>query len=1121
MSFSSSLLSDEFLSKYKNKQPNWGFNGLGYIVYKRTYARELENGETEEWWQTVARCINGAQKIGAQYSKEEAERLFDLVFNLKCNFAGRMLWQLGTSTVDRFGGNSLLNCFRYSTKVLTRQGWKQIGDLAGKEVEIVTKNGKWVTAPFKAYGKQRLMKTSFEDKGGNVSVVYSTPEHRWLVLDKNQGCVDILTKDLKVNDRVPVVRGKNSSKEISPQGVQHGLVFGDGSCNGYESFIDLIDNTYDECKNYFNLNRISWTNPENSRHVRFAGMPNYYKQLPDINENKPYLTGFLAGWLAADGSVNKSNGKIRLFNCKKEVLEFARDVAAVLGYRTSSPYLERDHNPFDSECETSELWSISFYLSDNPHHLIIRQDHRAKLNDFERDYNNWAKVISNELTDLEEEVYCAEVPDTHSFVIEGNILTGNCWFLSMNEPKAFLFLFENLMLGGGVGFSIRREDVHELPKIKKGVEVIHKDTKDADFIVPDTREGWIKLLANVLEAFYSTGKSFSYSTILVRGYGEPIKGFGGKASGPAILISGIEKISSIFKAREGKKLRSIDVLDICNIIGSVVVAGNVRRSAEIALGDPDDILFLRAKNWNSGNIPNWRGMSNNTQYIDDFSHVMEEFWTNGYEVNPDTKCANGEPYGFFNLPLSQKYGRLKDGLMKDSDLYPEDIDNVVGTNPCVRSNTLVLTELGQKPISELVGQRLRVWNGYEWSTVEPKITGHNQRMIKVTLSDGNFLVCTEYHKWLVSVDDYKEIAAAQSEDYFKVETIKLKVGEKIWQPGHKWWNPIKVVGLEYVGTDENVYCFEEPNRHLACFNNIITGNCGEISLSNYECCNLAELYLNNISSEEELQECAKLLYKTQKAIAALPFLHEETNKIVHKNMRLGLGVTGLCQSFEKIDWLDKCYVELRKFDKEWSEKRGWPQSIKLTTIKPSGTLSLLGGATPGIHPAYSKYYIRTIRMSSEDKLVQICKDLGYHVEFLIGFDGVEDRKTVVVSFPCRTPDGALLTKDTSLIDQLNLVKKLQSIWSDNAVSITAYYKPEELDDLKNWLKENYKESIKSVSFLLHKEHGFTQAPYQEIEDWVYAKLKARVKPLESLTSKIQAGEVISDVECAGGACPIR
>lgn len=658
---STEIISEKFANKYANKQPNWGFNGLGYIVYKRTYARLKEDGKTEEWHETIRRCINGAQKIGANYTQEEAEQLFDLIFNLKCNFAGRMLWQLGTPTVDRFGANSLLNC----------------------------------------------------------------------------------------------------------------------------------------------------------------------------------------------------------------------------------------------------------------------------------------------------------------------------WNVSMNSIRSFLFLFENLMLGGGVGFSIRREDIHELPRIKKDINIVHKNTKDADFIVPDSREGWIRLLEKVLEAFFVKGKSFNYSTILIRGAGERISGFGGISSGPQILIDGIEKINKIFQSREGKKLRSIDVLDICNIIGGVVVSGNVRRSAQIAIGDPDDYLFLRAKNWSLGNIPNWRAMSNNTIYADDFSHISNEIWNNGYVLDSETGFAKGEPYGFFNLPLSQKYGRLKDGLMKDSSLYPTDEDNVVGTNPC-----------------------------------------------------------------------------------------------------------------------------------------------GEISLASYECCNLSELYLNNISSKEELSLCAKLLYKTQKAIAALPFIHEETNKIVHKNMRLGLGVTGICQSLDKIEWLDTCYKELRKFDKEWSKERGWNRSIKLTTIKPSGTLSLLGGSTPGVHPAYSKYYIRRVRMASNDQLVSYCRDLGYNVEYVLNFDGSENHDTVVVEFPCETPDGALFADDMGVIKQLEMVKKLQEVWSDNAVSVTAYYSEDELPALKQWLSENYENGIKSVSFLLRQKHGFKQAPYEEISKEQYELKKSKVKPVMKVNHNI-GSEALEGIECEGGACPIK
>ena len=218
----------------------------------------------------------------------------------------------------------------------------------------------------------------------------------------------------------------------------------------------------------------------------------------------------------------------------------------------------------------------------------------------------------------------------------------NCWTVAIRKPKDFLFLFTELLLGGGLGFSVKRSDINELPRVKRGVEVTCENTKDADYIVPDKREGWVNLLEQVLNAFFKTGKSFTYSTILVRGKGEPIRQFGGVASGPLPLVDGITKITSVLKSREGKKLRSVDVLDIANIIGSIVVSGNVRRSAQIAVGDSDDVLFLRAKRWDLG-VPNWRAFSNNTVSADSAGYLLDEFW-NGY-------TGNGEPLGIFNEKL--------------------------------------------------------------------------------------------------------------------------------------------------------------------------------------------------------------------------------------------------------------------------------------------------------------------------------------------------------------------------------------------------------------------------------------------------------------------------------------
>jgi adenosylcobalamin-dependent ribonucleoside-triphosphate reductase len=537
----------------------------------------------------------------------------------------------------------------------------------------------------------------------------------------------------------------------------------------------------------------------------------------------------------------------------------------------------------------------------------------------------------------------------------------NCAFTVVDEPvRPFTWAFEMLMLGSGVGFNIQRENVYQLPKVLKKVKVVRDDVNDADFIVPDSREGWVDLLKKVLEASFRTGEGFSFATHLVRSKGSKIKGFGGTASGPQDLVIGMLDINTILNARSGKRLRPIDCLDIMNIIGKIVVSGNVRRSAQIALGDYDDVEFLKAKRWDLGGIPNWRAMSNNSIICDNTDDLLDEFWE-GYK-------GNGEPYGLINLSASRRMGRV--GEVQ----YPD-----------------------------------------------PEVMGYNP--------------------------------------------------------------------------------------------------CAEQSLAPYETCCLAEIYLPNIESEVELKKVARYLYRINKHSLSIPCALKETEDIVHKNMRMGIGVTGYLQATEEQrSWLDSCYIYLREYDKEYSRIAGFPASIKLTTVKPSGTLSLLAGVTSGAHPAYAQHYIRRIRMSADSELVRVCRDSGYDIEYVRNFDGTEDHSTVVVSFPCEFPEGTVLAENMSAVDQLEVIKRLQTEWSDNAVSVTIYYRKEELDDIRKWLDVNYV-NVKSVSFLLHSDHGFDQAPLEAIDKKTHKKLKKKVKPITSLTD-IKMEEIeISD--CAGGACPVR
>ena len=157
-------------------------------------------------------------------------------------------------------------------------------------------------------------------------------------------------------------------------------------------------------------------------------------------------------------------------------------------------------------------------------------------------------------------------------------------------------------------------------------------------------------------------------------------------------------------------------------------------------------------------------------------------------------------------------------------------------------------------------------------------------------------------------------------------------------------------------------------------------------------------------------------------------------------------------------------------------------------------------------------------MATDSELVSVCRNNGYGVEYVRNFDGSEDHSTVVVSFPCKFPKGTILADNMSAIDQLEVIKRLQAEWSDNAVSVTIYYRKEELDSIKEWLEENFV-NVKSVSFLLHNDHGFDQAPLEAIDKKTYNKMVKEVTPITSLASLNMEDIEIDD--CAGGACPVR
>jgi ribonucleoside-diphosphate reductase alpha chain/ribonucleoside-triphosphate reductase len=238
---------------------------------------------------------------------------------------------------------------------------------------------------------------------------------------------------------------------------------------------------------------------------------------------------------------------------------------------------------------------------------------------------------------------------------------------------------------------------------------------------------------------------------------------------------------------------------------------------------------------------------------------------------------------------------------------------------------------------------------------------------------------------------------------------------------------------------------------------------------------------------------------------------------------MGIGITGYMQCTKtQQEWLDPLYEYIRDYDVQYSKRIGCNTSVKLTTVKPSGTLSLLAGVTSGCHPGIFQYFIRRIRISSGSNLIELCQRHGYYTEYQKNYDGSNDVNTTIVEFPCKYPDGTILAENMNAIDQLETIKYLQTYWSDNSISVTVYYKKEELDGIKAWLAENYTHNIKTVSFMLHFDSGFFQLPFESITREKYEELIQKVVPITNCNINIDSDEMPDmQTECAGGVCPIR
>ena len=517
----------------------------------------------------------------------------------------------------------------------------------------------------------------------------------------------------------------------------------------------------------------------------------------------------------------------------------------------------------------------------------------------------------------------------------------NCAFVTTEDIDVrgsfpFIWTMDCSMLGVGVSFDIKGAN-----------KIIIKEPKETDgliYDIPDTREGWVKSVEMLIDAYFYGKQIPKYNYNLIRKAGSLIKGFGGISSGSEPLKELHKNINKLLSSKIGDYLISVDIVDLMNFIGVCIVSGNVRRSAQLALGDYKDTEYMTMKNPRKyeKELKDRRWVSNNSVFV----KVGE---TDYYNVTQHTQ-ENGEP-GFVWLDNIHKYGRLIDS--------PDFRDRKVkGLNPC-----------------------------------------------------------------------------------------------------------------------------------------------GEIILESAEMCNLAESYPSHHKNLEEFLETLKYAYLYAKTVTLIPTHYEETNQVMMKNRRVGTSQSGIIDAFFKhgrrtmLDWCDKGYKKLREYDEIYSDWLCIPRSIRITTVKPSGTVALLANVSPGIHYPHDEYYIRRIRLASNSPLVEILKKANYSLEYSKYGTTEEDKKrTIIVSFPMHQDFFRKKKEDVSIWEQMKNAIDYQRFWSDNSVSCTVTFKPEEAKDIPATL-EAYEDNLKAISFLPLK-HEYEQPPYESITKEQYDELIKNLKPLD-------------------------
>jgi adenosylcobalamin-dependent ribonucleoside-triphosphate reductase len=300
--------------------------------------------------------------------------------------------------------------------------------------------------------------------------------------------------------------------------------------------------------------------------------------------------------------------------------------------------------------------------------------------------------------------------------------------------------------------------------------------------------------------------------------------------------------------------------------------------------------------------------------------------------------------------------------------------------------------------------------------------------------------------------------------------------------------------------------------------------CAEQPLESYELCTLVEVHLNRHTDKEDFLRTLKFAYLYGKTVTLVPTHWQITNGIMQRNRSIGTSLTGIASFADTHglpatrDWMDEGYQTIRKYDKQYSEWLCVRESIRVTTVKPSGSVSLLSGASPGVHwPVGGEYFLRAIRFSDQDPMMHLFKAAGYKTE-----PDLVSANTMVVYFPVHSGHPRS-EKDVTLFEKIGLAATTQKYWSDNGVSVTlSFDKDSETKHIAPAL-HMYEGQLKAVSFLPMGNTVYPQQPYQQITQEEYDNYVGQIAKIDwsAIYDGVENLDSIGEMYCTTDYCEIK